>query len=147
MKKIESPHTHSTALDLTLISVALLLGSLVASTVSAQTQFTPPTTFVQSQTASLTDYLISRLRATTTDQRDYVREIVRLVDEDELERRLVLAIERYSRKRRREFPLPIFERALRIEAAKRGVVVPMLKDIVARNGSSTARAIRDSRFR
>ena len=76
-----------------------------------------------------------------------MREVVKLVDEKKLERRLVLALERYARRKNPNFALPVFERALRVEAGKRGVPVPMIIEIVARNGANTARSIRESRFR
>lgn len=98
-------------------------------------------------TTSLYDFLVNRLRATSTDQRDYVREIVRLVDQKRLEKRLVLALERYARRKSPYFPLPVYERALRVEAAKRGVTVPLIREIVARNGASATQAVRDSRIR
>lgn len=107
----------------------------------------PPTTVVISKDASLSDFLINRLRATTDDQRDYVRKVVKLVEDGKLEKRLVLALERYARRKSPYFPLPIYERALRFEAGKRGVAVPTIEEIVARNGASAAQAIRDSRFR
>jgi hypothetical protein len=108
---------------------------------------TVPSGVVVTQQASLSEYLVNRLRATTDDQRDYIQQIVKLVEDGKLEKRLVLALERYARRRSPYFPLPIYERALRYEAGKRGVAVPRLQEIVARNGASAARAIRDSRFR
>ena len=109
-------------------------------TVAPQTQVTP------TRVASLNDYLISRLKATTDDQKSYVREVVKLVDQRKLEKRIVLALERYSRRKSPYFPLPVFERALRVEGAKRGVKVPMIQEIVARNGDNAARAILQNRF-
>jgi hypothetical protein len=38
--------------------------------------------------------------------------------------KLVVAIERYAIRRNPQFPFPFFERAMRIEAAKRGVTLP-----------------------
>ncbi len=108
---------------------------------------TVPSNVAVTKQASLSEYLVNRLRATTDDQQDYVRQIVKLVEDGKLEKRLVLALERYARRRSPYFPLPIYERALRYEAGKRGVAVPTLQEIVARNGVSAARAVRDSRFR
>ncbi len=136
------------SLRMTVIAPALLLATAgLAPHVAAQTSITNSAIVTPTQGAALDDYLISRLRATTEDQRYYVREIVKLVDQNKLEKRLVLALERYARRKSPYFPLPVFERALRVEAAKRGVAVPTLKEIVARNGASAARAIRDSRYR
>ncbi len=108
---------------------------------------TVPSGAVISKQASLSEYLVNRLRATTDDQQDYVQQVVKLVEDGKLEKRLVLALERYARRRSPYFPLPVFERAMRYEGARRGVAVPALQEVVARNGASTARAIRDSRFR
>ena len=113
----------------------------------AQTPITNGAAVVPSKAPSLSDYLISRLRATTDDQRSYVREVVQLVEQGKLERRLVLALERYARRKSPYFPLPVYERALRVEAAKRGVTVPLIQEIVARNGATAAQAVRDSRIR
>lgn len=115
----------------------------------AQAQITPPAglSVTQRQEASLTEFLINRLRATSTDQRSYVTEVVRLVDQGRLERRLILALERYAKRKSPYFPLPVFERALKVEATKRGVTVPLIQEIVARNGVSAARAVRDTRIR
>ncbi|PAY19722.1 hypothetical protein CKO51_09460 [Rhodopirellula sp. SM50] len=136
------------SLRMTVIAPALLLATAgLAPRVAAQTGITNTAIVAPTQGAALDDYLISRLRATTEDQRHYVREIVKLVDQNKLEKRLVLALERYARRKSPYFPLPAYERALRVEAAKRGVAVPTLKEIVARNGASAARAVRDSRFR
>lgn len=131
---------------------ACLLASLLvlvafSTEASAQIGLGNGVTVVAPQGASLSDFLISRLRATTTDQRDYVREIVKLVEQNKLEKRIVLALERYARRKSPYFPLPVYERALRVEAAKRGVAVPTIQEIVARNGASAAQAVRDSRFR
>ncbi|QEG00911.1 hypothetical protein Mal15_49870 [Stieleria maiorica] len=132
-----------TAVAMTLSLVAAGL----AGSAAAQTGITNSTVVVPTQGAALDDYLISRLRATTDDQRQYIREIVKLVDQNKLEKRVVLALERYARRKSPYFPLPAYERAMRVEAAKRRVNVPTLKEIVARNGVSAARAVRDSRFR
>lgn len=117
-----------------------------ASPVSAQIP-TLPSRVVISKDASLAEYLVNRLRATTDDQRDYVQQIVKLVEDGKLEKRLILALERYARRKSPYFPLPVYERALRYEAAKRGVTVPTIQEVIARNGVSAARAIRDSRLR
>ena len=133
------------------LAALLLLGTLgqraAAQTTAAQASSDSRGPIVSSRTASFSDYLISRLRAANAEQRSYVQEVAKLVDENRLEKRLVLALERYARRKSPSFPLPVFERALRVEAGKRGVAVPMIKEIVARNGTSAARAARDSRFR
>lgn len=125
----------------------LLLFSSGVRHASAEIPISNGGSVVPSKAPSLSDYLISQLRATTADQRSYVREIVKLVEKGKLEKRLVLALERYARRKSPYFPLPVFERALRVEAGKRGVAVPMIQEIVARNGASAAQAVRDSRIR
>lgn len=129
--------------------LVLFAASLLTENRRVQAQITPPpgTSITQTQQASLADFLINRLRATSVDQRSYVQEIVRLTDRGQLDRRLLLALERYAKRKNPYFPLPVFERALRVEAAKRGVTVPLIREIVARNGASAAQAVRDSRIR
>ncbi len=78
-------------------------------------------------TARLEEQLINRLHATTDDQADYLRHVVKLVEEGKLETRLVVAIERYALRRNPHYAFPYFERALRYEAAKRGVALATLR--------------------
>jgi hypothetical protein len=78
-------------------------------------------------TARLEEQLINRLHATTDDQAEYLRHIVKLVEEGKLEARLVVAIERYALRRNPNYAFPYFERALRYEAAKRGVALATLR--------------------
>ncbi|MEM6365991.1 MAG: hypothetical protein AAF745_16300, partial [Planctomycetota bacterium] len=63
---------HTRALFVGLIALGL--------STAAQAQITTPTRLsaVPRKTASLEEYLVNRLRATTIDQKSYVREIVRL---------------------------------------------------------------------
>lgn len=77
--------------------------------------------------ATLEDQLVYRLRATRDDQRAYIHYVVQRVNENELERSLVIAIERYAIRRNRGYPFPFFERALRYEAAKRGIELPTIR--------------------
>ncbi|OYP33829.1 hypothetical protein [Rhodopirellula sp. MGV] len=123
---------------------------LISSTaVQAQTTIYPgnlPPTPAQSKAPSLEDYLASRLRAASEDQRSYVHEIVRLIEQGRLDKKLVLALERRSRGKNPVFPLPVFERTLRFEAARRHINVPTIQEIVARNGATAARSIQDSRY-
>ena len=130
-----------------LIAVASI--HAVASTAQAQMVIqssTLPTSIVPSRAPTLEDYLVSHLRATSDDQRAYVREVVKLVKKGRFEQRLVLALERRARGKNPVFPLPVFERTLRYEAARRRITVPTIDEIVARNGASAARSIQDSRL-
>lgn len=77
--------------------------------------------------ARLEEQLVNRLRATTGGQQAYIRQVVKLVDENRLDLQLIVAIERYALRRNPQFALPFFERALRFEAGKRGVVVPSIR--------------------
>jgi hypothetical protein len=150
MKSFSPSTARSVAFFLSALSLSMIA---LESTALAQTATSDATSLggrpliVPSQTASLADFLISKLRATTEEQRAYVREVAKLVDEKKLERRLVLALQRYAVRKSPYFPLPVFERALRVEAGKRHVPVPMIQEIVQRNGANTARSIRESRFR
>ena len=114
-----------------------------------QAQITTPQILSAQPTkrATIEDYLINRLRATTEDQKAYVRTVVQLVDQKRLDLKLVLALQRRARMKMPHFPLPIFEQTIRFEGRKRGVVVPTLREIVARNGASAARAVTDTRSR
>ncbi len=76
------------------------------------------------QVATLEEQLINRLRATTAQQKGFLRRVAVLVREKQLEQRLVVAVYRYSLKRHPYFPFPFFERAMRVEARKRGVDLP-----------------------
>ncbi|MEO1526020.1 MAG: hypothetical protein AAFX06_11330 [Planctomycetota bacterium] len=132
---------------------SVLLSCVFALTVllggECQAQITTPQ-ILSAQTnkrATIEDYLINRLRATTDDQKAYVREILQLVDQRRLDLKLVLALQRRARAKRPHFPLPIFEQTIRFEGRKRGVAVPTLQEIVARNGASARQAVRDSRIR
>ena len=129
-----------------LLVVLIALVALCSSS-NAQVSLTNRTLVVPSKAPSLADFLIARLRATTADQKSYVQHVVRMVEQNRLEKRLVLALERHARRKNPFFPFPVYERALRVEAAKRGVPVPSFKEIVARNGNSAAQAVRDSRIR
>jgi hypothetical protein len=122
---------------------------VIATSHAAEAQITGPQVLSSAprKTASLEEILVNRLRATSEDQRAYVREIVKLVDQGKLSRKLILALQRYAVGKNPYFALPIFERVVRVEAAKRRVAVPTIREIVARNGQSAARAISDSRRR
>tara|TARA_R110002072_G_scaffold303133_2_gene495163 strand:+ start:7397 stop:7720 length:324 start_codon:yes stop_codon:yes gene_type:complete len=78
-------------------------------------------------TAKLYERLVNRLHATTQPQQDYLLEITKRVNERKLDLRLVVAIERYSIRRNSHYPFPFFERALKYEAAKRGITLPSIK--------------------
>jgi hypothetical protein len=74
--------------------------------------------------ATLEEQLVNRLRATSLDQRAYLKFVVKQVREGRLDIRLVVGIERYAIRRNASLPFLYFERALRFEAGKRGIVLP-----------------------
>jgi hypothetical protein len=76
------------------------------------------------QTATLEDQLINRLRATTEDRQAYIRLVVAKVNTGDFERGRVLALERYAIKKNSMFPFPYFERVMRAEAERVGVYLP-----------------------
>ena len=92
----------------------------------ADAQITTPRVFSESgtRTANLEEQLTNRLRAISPQQRDYVRFIVRQVQLNRLDLKLVVAVERYALRRNPQYPFPFFERAIRFEASKRGVALP-----------------------
>ncbi|EMI51775.1 signal peptide protein [Rhodopirellula sallentina SM41] len=110
-------------------------------TVPASAQITAPRVLSAEtdSTARLEERLINRLHATTDTQAEYIRYIVQLVEQEKLELRLVVAIEQYAIRRNRRYAFPFFERALRYEAAKRGVALTSV-----RHFQSTANPIRQT---
>lgn len=88
------------------------------------------------QTATLEDQLINRLRATTEDRQAYIRMVVAKVDEGVFDRGRVLAMERYAIKKNSTFPFPYFERITRAEAERVGVFLPPVQ-LLARSNNRT----------
>ena len=78
--------------------------------------------------ATLEEQLVNRLRATRDDQRAYIKFVVKQVRRGKLDVKLVVAVERYGLRRNPEYPFPFFERALKSEAGKRGVVLPSVRN-------------------
>lgn len=74
--------------------------------------------------ASLQDYLTTNLRATLPEQKQFIAAVVQQVNLNRLDNSLPIALSRYSLRRNAAFPFPFFERAMRFEAAKRGVSLP-----------------------
>jgi hypothetical protein len=92
----------------------------------APAQIAVPTviTTEEDRFTNLQDQLLNRLRATREDQQAYIRFVIEQVRAGKVETKLVVAVERYAMRRNRDYPFPFFERALRYESAKRGVVLP-----------------------
>jgi hypothetical protein len=76
------------------------------------------------RTATLEEQLVNRLRATQDQQKAYIKFLVKQVNENKLDTRLVLAIEKKALQRNPYYPFPFFERAMRFEAKKRNVILP-----------------------
>ena len=113
--------------------IKIAAASLVVTTAmlaTSQAQITDPRVLSASSTrfADLEEQLINRLRATTEDKKAYIRRLVKLVRDGKLDIKLVVAIERKSLGRRPAFPFPYFEQAIKIEAAKRKVIVPTVRE-------------------
>ncbi|TWU02302.1 hypothetical protein [Stieleria varia] len=115
------------------LAATALVCFLLLAPQSAHAQLIPPP--VQStqsqQDANLEEFLTKRLRAVNDDQRTYVRTVIALINDKKLDLKLVLSIERYAQRKSSLFPLPFFERALKVEAGKRGVSVPTIREMVA----------------
>lgn len=110
-----------------LLTLALTLLAGVTGQAFAQTTIPRMSTVTVDPYKTLEDQLLSRMRATSREQRGYLQFIVTQVKEGRLDMRLVVAIERYAIRRRADFPFPFFEAALRTEAAKRGVILPRVE--------------------
>ncbi|MEC8557220.1 MAG: hypothetical protein VXZ82_19635 [Planctomycetota bacterium] len=72
----------------------------------------------------LEDQLISGLRAATPGQKDYLRQIVALVNAGTLPRQMVNLLYTWAIKRKPKVPFPYFQFALRVLAKRRGITVP-----------------------
>jgi len=119
------------------LKIAVLVAVLTA-TPSVVGQITSPRILSsgRSNSANLEEQLINRLRATRDDQRAYVKHVVALTKTGKLERRLLVAVERYAIRRNSQYPFPFFERALKYEAAKRRVQLPTVKNFASTRPSA-----------
>ncbi|GAA5505281.1 hypothetical protein [Novipirellula caenicola] len=104
-----------------------LIQSLVTQSATAQVTVPRVLSAATDRSATLEEQLTNRLRATSEEQRAYLRFVVLKVKEGKLDLRLVVAVERYALRRRPDFPFPFFERAMKVQAAKYGVVMPPVK--------------------
>lgn len=68
---------------------------------------------------SLSDQLKLGLRARNLEDRAYIERVVKSVERGKIPRRLVNAAYNYARRRRANYPLPYFRRALEILIARR----------------------------
>ncbi|WP_442510732.1 hypothetical protein SH528x_002374 [Novipirellula sp. SH528] len=111
----------------------LFCGIQVTTAQTSSAQVTAPRVLSSStnHSATLEEQLTNRLRATSEDQRAYIRFVVLKVKEGKLDLRLVVAVERYALRRRPDFPFPFFERAMKVQAAKYNVVMPPVKSFAS----------------
>ena len=109
-------------------------GLILICVTPVQAQITAPRTLSAQprRLATLEEQLTNRLRATTQEQRDYIKFVVnKVLVTKQLDAKLVVAIERYALRRNPHFPFPFFERALRYEANKRGVPMPTVQQFAS----------------
>ncbi len=116
-----------TTLTLLRLAIALGAGGLAVGTAiptHGQIAQFPSEPATGSRVATLEQQLTNQLRATTAERQAYIRIVVQLTENGQLEERLVQAIQRYATRKNSTFPFPYFERAMRFEAAKRGIELP-----------------------
>lgn len=77
--------------------------------------------------STLEELLVNRLRATSNEQKAYIKFLVKKVRAGKLDVKLVLAIQHKAVGKNQFMPFPYFERAMRHEAAKRKVILPPVK--------------------
>ena len=108
------------------IAAATLIVSVLMQASEASAQITQPRVLSASQDkyANLKEQLTNRLRATKREQHGYINYVVKQVQKQKLEMRLVVAVERYALRRHPYYPFPYFERAMKVEAGKRGIAMP-----------------------
>ena len=73
------------------------------------------------EVANLKDQLEKGLRATRPKEIAFIDKIVRMVETNQLPRRLVNAAFSWSRNRRPSYPFPYFVAALRVLASREGI--------------------------
>jgi hypothetical protein len=94
-----------------------LLLSLAATALSARGDDLPPA----GRTAGLEDRLKAGLRAQLPAEEDFIEKVVLLVRTGKLPGKLVDSTYIWAIERRKEYPFPAFEKALRLQADKLGV--------------------------
>ncbi|MBB3209363.1 hypothetical protein FHS27_005203 [Rhodopirellula rubra] len=128
MNRFHVCDANTARLPLSCIRWVVLIGCIgIVQTASAQITAPRILSADMDSTARLEERLINRLHATTETQAAYIRYVVKLVEEEKLETRLVVAIEQYAIRRNSRYAFPFFERALRYEAAKRGVALTSVR--------------------
>lgn len=106
-------------------------GILILMTQHVFAQITPTRTIAGTaqRVVGLEEQLINGLRATRDEQQAFLKTVVVLSEQGKLDKRLINAIYVWSRRRQPLYPFPFFERGLRIEAQKRGIVLPVVNHV------------------
>lgn len=135
-----SRHRSRPALFRLTITSGVVLAAAVGWMPTADAQITAPRSLsaTPDPIATLEEQLINRLRATSNEQRAYIKFVIKQVREQRLDLRLVVAIEKKALRRNRFFPFPFFERAMRFEAAKRNVALPPVQQFATTKVLPTA---------
>lgn len=115
---------------------AFVLAIVATPVVNAQITSPRVLSSSRSTSATLEEQLLNRLKATRDDQRAYLKHVVALTKAGKLDRKLVIAVERYALRRNAKYPFPFFERALKYEAAKRRVQLPTVKNFASTRPSA-----------
>ncbi|TWT79373.1 hypothetical protein CA13_07730 [Planctomycetes bacterium CA13] len=118
-----------------IIHATILLGvtaAILCDSLTATAQIPTRTTAIAgpNRYATLEDQLVNRLHATTDQQRAYLHYIVKQVKLGKLDIKLVVAMERYALRRRPDFPMPFFERAMKAQADKIGLALPPIQSFL-----------------
>jgi hypothetical protein len=117
-------------------TLALSLIIMISLPALAQIGINEPAT-PSTRTATLKGQLINGLKATRPEEREWLAQIVVLVDNGELGRDLVNAVFKWARRRSPKAPFPHYERGLRVLAMKRGVELPPFEYRLAAEGGQS----------
>ena len=111
------------------LPIVITLGTLCVCTTDTNAQITAPRVLsaTPDPMATLSEQLTNRLRATTREQRGYIAHVVEQVRLQKLDTKLIVAVQHYAIRKKPNYPFPYFERALRHEAAKRGIALPRVQ--------------------
>lgn len=111
------------------IAVIWVFAAAALCCTTAQAQLSDPRAnpYGTSNTPTLEEQLVNTLRATTEDRKAFIHLVVQYVDAGTLDRRMVVAIQRYAQRKNPSFPFPYFERAMRFEAEKLGITLPPVR--------------------
>ncbi|MEI6256527.1 MAG: hypothetical protein WCQ77_07770 [Planctomycetota bacterium] len=100
-------------------AVLLLAAITFLTALGTGAQAEPPVS--NGETISLEDQLKTGLKARRAEEREFIDEVARRVNQGALPRKLVDSTFIWAVSRRQSYPFPAFERALRMQAEKLGV--------------------------